>query len=157
MTRYSAWANQLVFEAVSELPPDEVTRPRAGAFRNIAYTLNHNYVIDQIFQAHLEGRPHGFVARNTPEAPALADLWRAQRVIDDWYISYSDAVGESELGETIPNGWAALGFGYRCTDRFLQSRLGNEPPGVCTSRGCAAAILQHRLFRLHAGRDDRYS
>jgi uncharacterized damage-inducible protein DinB len=102
MTRYSAWANQLVFEAVSSLSPEEVTRPRTGAFRNIAHTLNHNYVIDQIFQAHLEGRPHGFAARNTPETPALADLWAAQRVIDDWYISYSDSVNESELQEVIP-------------------------------------------------------
>jgi uncharacterized damage-inducible protein DinB len=63
--------------------------------------LNHNYVIDQIFQAHLEGRPHSFVARNTPEVPALADLWAAQRVIDDWYVSYSDAVSEGELEEAI--------------------------------------------------------
>ena len=102
MTRYSAWANQLIFEAVSALPADEVTRPRTGAFRNIAYTLNHNYVVDQIFQAHLRGRPHGFTARNTPEAPALADLWAAQRVIDDWYISYSDAANEGELEEVIP-------------------------------------------------------
>jgi len=102
MTRYSAWANQLIFEAVNALPPEEVTRPRTGAFRNIAYTLNHNYVVDQIFQAHLESRPHGFVARNTPEVPALADVWAAQRVIDDWYISYSDAANERELEEVIP-------------------------------------------------------
>jgi uncharacterized damage-inducible protein DinB len=99
MTRYSAWANQLMFEAASRLPPEEVTRPRPGPFRNIVHTLNHNYVIDQIFQAHLEDRPHGFTARNTAESPPLADLWAAQRAIDDWYVSFSDAANESELEE----------------------------------------------------------
>jgi uncharacterized damage-inducible protein DinB len=102
MTRYSAWANQLIFEAVSRLPAEELTRPRAGPFKNIIHTLNHIYVIDQIFQAHLEGRPHGFTARNTAEAPALGDLWTAQRAIDDWYVSYSDAANESGLKEVIP-------------------------------------------------------
>src|SRR5882672_7876638 len=65
MTRYSAWANQLIFEAAGRLPAEEVTRPRTGPFKSIVHTLNHNYVIDQIFQAHLQGRPHGFSARNT--------------------------------------------------------------------------------------------
>jgi uncharacterized damage-inducible protein DinB len=101
MTRYSAWANRLIFEAASGLPPEELTRPRTGPFKNIVHTLNHNYVIDQIFQAHLEGRPHGFTARNTAESPALADLWTAQRTIDDWYVSFSDAAKESELEEVI--------------------------------------------------------
>jgi uncharacterized damage-inducible protein DinB len=101
MTRYSAWANQLIFEAAGKLPPEEVTRPRTGPFKNIVHTLNHNYVVDQIFQAHLLGRPHGFSARNTAEAPALGDLWAAQRAIDDWYVSFSDAANESELAEVI--------------------------------------------------------
>jgi uncharacterized damage-inducible protein DinB len=101
MTRYSAWANELIFGAVSTLPPAEVTRPRTGAFKNIVHTLNHNYVVDQIFQAHLQGRPHGFTARNTAESPPLSDLWTAQRAIDDWFVSYSDAANERELGEVI--------------------------------------------------------
>ena len=36
-------------------------------FKNIVHTLNHVYVIDLIFQAYLEGREHGFTARNTPD------------------------------------------------------------------------------------------
>jgi hypothetical protein len=59
--------------------------------------LSHNYIVDQIFQAHLQGRPHGFTARTTVEPPPLGDLWTAQRTIDDWYESLSDAANESEL------------------------------------------------------------
>jgi uncharacterized damage-inducible protein DinB len=101
MTRYSAWANQLIFEAAGRLPAEEVTRPRAGPFKSIVHTLNHIYVIDQIFQAHLQGRPHGFGARNTPDSPPLADLWATQRAIDDWYVSFGDTANESELEEVI--------------------------------------------------------
>jgi uncharacterized damage-inducible protein DinB len=101
MTRYSAWANQLIFEAAAELPPQELTRPRSGPFRNIVHTLNHVYVIDQIFQAHLEGRAHGFTARNTPDHPPLNALRSAQRAIDDWYIAYSDATSDSALAEML--------------------------------------------------------
>ena len=51
-------------------------------FKNFVHTLNHNYVIDLIWQAHLEGREHGFGARNTPGHPPLAELWRKQQAID---------------------------------------------------------------------------
>ncbi len=55
LTRYNAWANELMFNAVAQLPPAEATRPRVSLFPNIVHTLNHNYVIDLIFQAHLLG------------------------------------------------------------------------------------------------------
>ena len=100
MTRYSAWANQLVFEAAMKLPAQELTRPRPGPFRNIVHTLNHICVIGQIFQAHLEGREHGFSARNTAPPP-LDVLWSAQRAIDQWYIALSDTVNASALEQVI--------------------------------------------------------
>lgn len=101
LTRYNAWANELIFEAVARLPEGEATKPRPTLFRNMVHTLNHNHVIDLIFQAHLEGRAHGFTARNTPDHPPLDELWRAQRALDKWYIDWSDRITEPELGETI--------------------------------------------------------
>jgi uncharacterized damage-inducible protein DinB len=70
-------------------------------FKNIVHTLNHVYVIDLIFQAHLEGREHGFTARNTPDHPPLDELRREQRALDDWYIAWSDRVTESELERKV--------------------------------------------------------
>ncbi|MDP1718618.1 MAG: DinB family protein, partial [Burkholderiales bacterium] len=92
LTRYNAWANKVMFDAVGALPEGEATRERKSLFRNMVHTLNHNYVIDLIWQAHLEGREHGFEARNTKEHPPLAELWRAQQVVDGWYIDWSDAL-----------------------------------------------------------------
>ena len=101
LTRYNAWANQQIFDAVAGLPEGEATKGRASLFRNMVHTLNHNYVIDLIWQAHLEGREHGLTARNTPEHPPLGDLWREQQRIDAWYVRWSDAATETELHEEM--------------------------------------------------------
>lgn len=101
LARYNQWANRLIFDAVAKLPEGEATKPRQTLFRNMVHTLNHNYVIDRIFQAHLEGREHGYTARNTPEPPALEDLWRAQQEVDAWYVAWSESVSEAALDETV--------------------------------------------------------
>ncbi|HZT61829.1 MAG TPA: DinB family protein [Burkholderiales bacterium] len=101
LTRYNRWANKLIFDAVAALPEGEATRQRPSLFKNMVHTLNHNYVIDLIWQAHLEAREHGFSARNTPDYPPLAELWRKQQVIDDWYISWSDGMSEATLAEPV--------------------------------------------------------
>ena len=101
LTRYMAWANDKIYEAVAALPEGEATKPRRSVFKNIVHTLNHVYVIDLIFQAHLEGREHGFTARNTPDWPPLTELRRKQRDIDDWYIAWSDRLTESELERRV--------------------------------------------------------
>jgi uncharacterized damage-inducible protein DinB len=101
LARYNAWANRLIFDAVAELPAGEATKPREGLFKNMVHMLNHNYVIDRIFQAHLEGRAHGYGARNTPDHPPLAELWHAQREIDAWYVAWSDALTDAALAQTV--------------------------------------------------------
>ena len=101
LTRYNAWANREIFEAVAALPEGEATRARPSLFRNIVHTLNHNYVIDLIWQAHLEGREHGYTARNTPEHPPLAELWRRQQEVDRWYVEWSDGLTDVDLAEKV--------------------------------------------------------
>ena len=101
LARYNQWADELMLTAVAALPPGEATKQRPTLFKNIVHTLNHVYVIDRIFQAHLEGRPHGYSARNTAEHPPLTELWRSQRMVDEWYVGWSDRVSERELGERV--------------------------------------------------------
>jgi uncharacterized damage-inducible protein DinB len=101
LTRYNAWADRVMFDAVAALPPGEAVKERQSLFRNIVHTLNHIYVIDRIWQAHLEGREHGYAARNTPGHPPLDELWRMQIEIDDWYIRWSDALTGAALEEKV--------------------------------------------------------
>ncbi|HTP60507.1 MAG TPA: DinB family protein [Burkholderiales bacterium] len=119
LTRYNAWANKLIFDAVAALPPGEAEKPRKSLFKNMVHMLNHNYVIDRIFQAHLEGRGHGYTSRNTPGHPPLADLWRDQQAVDAWYIAKYDALTEAELQVTVPFTFVGGGEGAMTRTEIL--------------------------------------
>ena len=101
LTRYNAWANEMIFAAVAKLPPGAAEKPRPGLFKNMQHMLNHNYVIDDIFKHHLEGHAHPYTARNTVDYPPLDDLWRMQRAIDAWYITWSDCITPAQLEEVV--------------------------------------------------------
>ena len=120
LTRYNAWANELLFAAVAALPEGEAVKPRRSVFRNMVHTLNHNYVIDRIFQAHLEGRGHGYNARNTPDHPPLAELWRAQQDLDRWYVNWSDTISDGALGEKVKFTFVGGGEGSMTRGEILQ-------------------------------------
>ena len=120
LTRYNAWANEVMFKAVAALPEGEAVKPRPSVFKNMVHTLNHNYVIDRIFQAHLEGRAHGYGARNTPDHPPLAELWRAQQDIDRWYIEWSNVTPEAALIESIKFTYVGGGEGVMTRREIVQ-------------------------------------
>jgi uncharacterized damage-inducible protein DinB len=120
LARYNAWANELIFDAVAALPEGEAVKPRPSVFKNMVHTLNHNYVIDRIFQAHLEGRPHGYAARNTAEHPPLAELRRSQQELDRWYIEWAESVPEASLDEKLRFGFVGGGEGAMTRREILQ-------------------------------------
>jgi uncharacterized damage-inducible protein DinB len=120
LTRYNAWANELIFAAVAGLPEGEAVKPRRSVFRNMVHTLNHNYVIDRIFQAHLEGRGHGYTARNTPDHPPLSELWDAQRTLDTWFMNWSDRIDDATLGEKVNFSFVGGGEGVMTRGEMLQ-------------------------------------
>lgn len=94
LTRHSAWANDRLYCTLAALPEGEPTARRPMGFGNMVSTLNHAYVVDLIWQAHLQVRPHGFTSRITEEEPSLQALRSAQAKVDQWYIAYSDALSE---------------------------------------------------------------
>jgi uncharacterized damage-inducible protein DinB len=119
LTRYNAWADKVMLDAVAALPEGEATKPRATLFKNMVHSLNHNLVIDLIFQAHLEGREHGFSARNTAETPSLEALRRDQQKVDEWYIAWSDRMTEAELDEAIAFTFVGGGEGVMTRNEIL--------------------------------------
>ena len=100
-SRYNAWADRMLYDAAAALPDGEAEKPRTGLFRNIVHTLNHNYVIDQIWRGHLEGRPHGYTARNTPDHPPLSELWALQQEAHGWYVAWADSMTDAQLAQPI--------------------------------------------------------
>lgn len=119
LTRYKAWATDIAFQGVMALPHEEVTKERPTTFKTMLSTLNHIYVVDDIFKAHLEGRTHGYSKRNTDEQPALEDLWRACQAMDRWYVELADRLSETELAEVISFEFVGGGAGRMSRNDIL--------------------------------------
>lgn len=101
LVRYRAWADELTFKAVMDLPEGEAVKPRPTRFGSMVHTLNHVFVIDAIFKAHLLGEPHHYTARNTETSPPLGELWQQQRQMNQWYIDYVEGLSEDQLNEWV--------------------------------------------------------
>jgi uncharacterized damage-inducible protein DinB len=119
LTRYNAWADKLIFEAVDRLPEGEATKPRQSVFKSMVHTLNHIYVIDRVFQAHLEGREHGYTARNTETHPPLAELWRLQQETDAWFVAWSDTLTDAALARRVAFDFIGGGQGMMTQGEIL--------------------------------------
>ncbi|MCW8278811.1 DinB family protein [Pseudomonas sp. PCH199] len=98
---YKQWANRRLFDNLAQLPPGEVEKERAGIFKNMIGTLNHIYVVDCLWQAHLEGRGHGFTTSHDLIYPALADLRSAQQNVDHWYCDWAARQTDASLDRPV--------------------------------------------------------
>lgn len=91
------WANNELFGVLSGVD----ATAQADAVLTATRTLNHIYVVDRIFRAHLAGEPHGYTATNTPETPALNELWFQVGETDAWFEQYVATVTSEALAESI--------------------------------------------------------
>ena len=119
LTRYKAWANSLLFAAVSELPEHELTAARPIVFGSILRTLNHVHAMDQLWKAHLQGVSHRLTTRNPETCPPLDELRITQQAIDDWYIDYADSLQEGEHDETVEFVFIGGGAGSMSREAIL--------------------------------------
>jgi len=115
LARYKTWADDLLFESVGHLPPTEVVKPRQTLFRSIISTLNHNYLVDLIWKAHLLKRAHGFDRRDMILHADLGNLRRAQQSENEWFECWADEQTESSLTEI-------LSFTFVSGEEFAMSR-----------------------------------
>lgn len=95
--KYKAWVNEQLFAAVGRLDPVANQAERHTATR----ILNHVYVVDRIFTAHLTGSTHGYTAPNTPDTPTLDALASAVAASDAWFVDYARSVTPARLAESV--------------------------------------------------------
>lgn len=93
---YKAWASSELFALLATLP-----RSQADELHTCIRTLNHIYVVDQIFRARLSGEPGPFDATNTKETPSLSQLHSDVLATDAWYVDYLAGLTEPALSETL--------------------------------------------------------
>jgi uncharacterized damage-inducible protein DinB len=95
---YRAWANAEFLDKMEGFDAGLHAQDRQAALR----LLNHNYIVDQIFAAHLTGVPHHFATDNTPDTPTLEALRHALAASDRWYLDYLDSATPELLSESVP-------------------------------------------------------
>ncbi len=115
LSRYKSWADSVLFDAIEELPPGEAEKTRQTLFKTMVGTLNHNYVVDLIWKAHLERKEHGFTSRNVIVHADLRDLRHAQRHINEWFEGWADEQTDESLDEQ-------LSFAFISGERSTMSR-----------------------------------
>ncbi len=91
--RQKAAINEEFFTVLERVAPGD----RADAIR----TLNHIFVVDRIFKAHLQGEPHGYTATNTPEMPALDALRAGVHETDLWFVERAGTLAPEQLAQAV--------------------------------------------------------
>ncbi|CAE6809804.1 hypothetical protein R69746_05568 [Paraburkholderia aspalathi] len=115
LSRYKTWADNVLFDCIEALPPDEAVKTRQTLFKSMIGTLNHIYVVDLIWKAHLERKEHGFTARNVVVYADLRDLRRAQQDMNAWFERWADEQTDASLAEV-------LSFAFISGERSAMSR-----------------------------------
>jgi len=93
---YKAWANSELFALLPTIPESQ-----SEQLHTCIRTLNHIYVVDRIFRAHLSGELRPFDATNTKQTPSLGKLHSDVEATDAWYVSYVSKLAESDLAEVL--------------------------------------------------------
>ena len=93
---YKSWANSELFSLLAALPPEH-----SEQLHTCIRTLNHIYVVDRIFRAHLGGEPRPFDATNTKATPSLEQLRIDVEATDAWYGRYVSSLTASGLSEVL--------------------------------------------------------
>ncbi|MDC8784800.1 DinB family protein [Roseateles koreensis] len=92
-----SWSNNELFNLLATVTSEQ----HAAAVHTATRTLNHIYVVDRIFQAHLLGEQHGYMATNTDETPELGQLQFSVAQTDAWFVRYASTVTGGQLSESI--------------------------------------------------------
>lgn len=138
LTRYSAWANSLLYLALGELPEDELTKPRQIVFGNLIRTLNHVYTIDLVWRAHLEGKPHGFKTRNPDLHGSYSELRAEQATLDSWYMRHAEEMSDRSGEEIVEFNFIGGGNGAMTRGDILLHVVNH----TTYHRGHVAAMMQ---------------
>lgn len=94
---HKSWANNELFNQLATLDTTQHAEPLHTAIR----TLNHIYVADRIFRAHLIGEAHGYSATNTEATPGLDELQFAVAETDAWFLDYVTSIEDKALAESL--------------------------------------------------------
>ncbi|MFB1118437.1 DinB family protein [Dickeya dadantii] len=69
--------------------------------RTRSYWLNHIYIVDKIFSAHLSGEVHGFTSTVSDDIPGQQLLREKAANSNDWLIAYAGSLNADTATERV--------------------------------------------------------
>jgi uncharacterized damage-inducible protein DinB len=128
------WADRGLYDVVGR-NLGQLTSEEASIMLRI---LDHIHAVDRIFQHHLQGLPHSFLAPRSKEMPTFEALADGAREVDDWYASYVGGLAEDDFEQSVD-------FVFT-SGKPARMRRGEIVLHVCLHgtyhRGNAGAVLQ---------------
>lgn len=97
MFDYQAWANAELFDCLERLDP----AAHQTEVREMLRLVDHNFVVADIFAAHLAGTGHAHATDGSAELPPLAALRTAVAASDRWYLDYVARASPFELSQAV--------------------------------------------------------
>lgn len=80
---YTAWANNLLLQAATQIPPDHLTHDFQTADRTIIGTLAHTFAADRVWLQRVLGEPFtGFISEEDRRLDTLQREWPA--LLERW-------------------------------------------------------------------------
>lgn len=119
MTAYMAWGNDVVLNNAAQLPTVELMEPRDALFDSIAGTFDHILLIEEIFQAHLEGRSHSHTSRKRAEELPFNEVATRLRAMDQYFVDLSIKWTDEDLAEVIEFEYVGGGDGAMTREDIL--------------------------------------
>ncbi|PND36576.1 damage-inducible protein DinB [Paucibacter aquatile] len=92
-----SWANQELFAVLADVDASQHAEALHAALR----MLNHIYVVDRIFHAHLCQQAHGYTRSNTDDTPSLEVLQFEQAELDAWFERYVAELSPEQAAERL--------------------------------------------------------
>lgn len=142
MTRYMAWADDVMLENASALSAEELVKERDTLFGSISGTFDHILLIGEIFRAHLEMRSHPHTSRHRPVTRPFAVVAEELRSMNRHYVQFTDAQSDVELDEVVNFSYVGGGEGAMSKSEILLHLVSH----ATYHRGFISTLLYpHRL------------
>lgn len=116
---YTAWANDVLFQAISAVDEAVIFQPRAGRPGGAIGVLGHIYVVGTIWKGHLTGTAHGFSSRTLHPQPKLIELRTWQSNLDQWYMTFAAELAARERERPINFRFVDGGEGSMTVEEML--------------------------------------
>ncbi|AEG94297.1 DinB family protein [Ramlibacter tataouinensis] len=117
LMHYSAWANNVLYAALSGVDESVLARPRPGRPAGAIGVLGHIYVVGMIWKAHLTRQAHGLRTRSLEAPPPLSTLQAWQADLDQWYLQFAS---------NLPADWRSTSIGFHFVDGGTGSMTAEE-------------------------------